>query len=61
MESRHIIHIEHDGGEIAALAAQQRDDALYRLLHLGRRRRFPGGGKAVEHAARVPASPASGS
>ena len=39
VERRHSGHVESDCGEIARLSVEKRDDAVHRLLHLGRRRR----------------------
>src|SRR5439155_5301892 len=38
VERRHAIHVEHDGREIARLAAEERRDAVDRALHIGWRR-----------------------
>jgi hypothetical protein len=40
VEVRHAVQVERDRGEIGLLAAQQRDDAVDRALHIRRRRRF---------------------
>jgi len=50
VERRYAIHVEHDGGEIARLAAQERDDAVERALHVGRRWGFARVRKSMEHA-----------
>ena len=50
VERRHAIHVERDRGEIARLAAQERDDAVERALHIGRRRRFARVRKSLQQA-----------
>src|SRR5262245_19796466 len=50
MESRHLIHVQHDVGEIAAFAAQQSIDSLDRLPHRRRRLSFSGSWKPLKHS-----------
>ncbi len=50
VKRRHALHVERDGGEIARLAAEERDDAVERALHVGRRRRLARVGKSPQQA-----------
>src|SRR5439155_82390 len=50
IERRHAIQVERDGGEVARLAAQERDDTVDRALDVGRRRRFARVRKSLEQA-----------
>jgi hypothetical protein len=50
VEGRHALHVERDVRELARLAAQQRDDAALRALHVGRRRPLVGTRETRLHA-----------
>ena len=53
VKRRHAIHVERDRGQIAGLAAEERDDAVERALHIGRRRHLTRVGKSLEQRVRA--------